>query len=351
MGDPLRPLPGLIRLSRKLVSNIRQSIFFFAFGMNALGMALCALGVLTPVAGAIFHELASLAVMLNSMRLLWFENWNASRLGRACNQVSAYADRLGEFLSPTRIVFVLLDRWPAVCRLAAACLSLLWLTQNLVRIQPHEQGLVTRFGRFEQRLEPGLHWRWPPPLEDVTRAHVGWVRSLEIGYRTDRTAASEDIAMQKTVEWTDDHRRDGYRALPEESLVLTGDEVAVELTANLQFRIDDLYAYTYTTIDPETTLRAISENIIRGVAARARLDGLLTDNRQRIEREVRQRIRDDCREYGLGVDIVDFSFLEIHPPRSVVLAYRDVADAMEQQQQQINEAEAYYAARVIEAAG
>ena len=351
MGDPLRPLPGLIRLSRKLVSNIRQSIFFFAFGMNALGMALCALGVLTPVAGAIFHELASLAVMLNSMRLLWFENWNASRLGRACNQVSAYADRLGEFLSPTRIVFVLLDRWPAVCRLAVACLALLWLTQNLVRIQPHEQGLVTRFGRFEQRLEPGLHWRWPPPLEDVTRAHVGWVRSLEIGYRTDRTAASEDIAMQKTVEWTDDHRRDGYRALPEESLVLTGDEVAVELTANLQFRIDDLYAYTYTTIDPETTLRAISENIIRGVAARARLDGLLTDDRQRIEREVRQRIRDDCREYGLGVDIVDFSFLEIHPPRSVVLAYRDVADAMEQQQQQINEAEAYYAARVIEAAG
>ena len=351
MGDPLRPLPGLLRLSRKLVRNIRQSIFLFAFGMNAVGIALCALGVFTPVAGAVFHELASLAVMLNAMRLLWFENWDQSRLGRLLAQLTDWADRCSELLSPTRIVFRLIDDWRSVCRLAAAIAALFWLTQNLVRIEPHEQALVTRFGRYQELLQPGLHWRWPQPFETVRREQVRLVRIVPIGYRQDRAPAEVASDRPTTVEWTNEHRAEGYRPLAQESLVLTGDEVPVELTADVHYRIRDLKAYTFSAIDPETTLRALSENIVREIAAQVRLDGLLTDDRQRIERMVRQRIRDSTRQYALGVEVLDFTLLEIHPPRSVVPAYRDVADAMEQQQQQINEAEAYYAARVLEAAG
>ena len=73
MGDPLRPLPGLFRLSQALVRNIRQSILIFAVGMNAVGILLSSVGVLSPVLAAVFHELASLAVMLNATRLLAFE--------------------------------------------------------------------------------------------------------------------------------------------------------------------------------------------------------------------------------------------------------------------------------------
>ncbi len=84
MGSPLKPLPLLVRLSRETVRIIRQNIVVFAFGVNAAGVVITAwlwplLATddwwysLGPVAGVIYHQIGSLAVLLNSMRLLWFE--------------------------------------------------------------------------------------------------------------------------------------------------------------------------------------------------------------------------------------------------------------------------------------
>ena len=83
MGDPLRHLPLLLRLSRETVRVIRQNILIFAFGVNALGIVLTAwLWPLlapaawyesSPIVAVVYHQLGSLAVLLNAMRLLWFE--------------------------------------------------------------------------------------------------------------------------------------------------------------------------------------------------------------------------------------------------------------------------------------
>ena len=76
-------LPLLLRLSRETVRIIRQNILIFAFGVNAVGIILTAWlwPLLAPPAGtskrrsppSIYHQIGSLAVLLNSMRLLWFE--------------------------------------------------------------------------------------------------------------------------------------------------------------------------------------------------------------------------------------------------------------------------------------
>src|SRR5260370_11137474 len=73
MGDPLRSLPLLVRLSRETVRIIRQNIFVFAFGVNAVGIIVTAwLWPLfappgwyeqSPLAAVIFHQLVSLAVL------------------------------------------------------------------------------------------------------------------------------------------------------------------------------------------------------------------------------------------------------------------------------------------------
>src|SRR5262249_52389960 len=88
MGEPLQPLPLLVRLARETVRIIRQNIVFFAFGVNAVGIVLTAWlwPVLlpaawyeqSPVAAVIYHQLGSLLVLLNSMRLLWFEKPSTS---------------------------------------------------------------------------------------------------------------------------------------------------------------------------------------------------------------------------------------------------------------------------------
>ncbi|MFO0929781.1 MAG: hypothetical protein U0736_22615 [Gemmataceae bacterium] len=72
-------MPFLIRLSRETVRIIRQNIFVFAFGVNLVGIALTAwLWPLLappawyetgPIAAVIYHQLGSLLVLLNSMRV------------------------------------------------------------------------------------------------------------------------------------------------------------------------------------------------------------------------------------------------------------------------------------------
>ncbi len=78
LGDPLRNLPDLIRLSRATVSIIRQNILIFAFGLNAVAIGSAMLGWLGPVPAAILHQAGSFLVLLNAMRLLVFGDWHRS---------------------------------------------------------------------------------------------------------------------------------------------------------------------------------------------------------------------------------------------------------------------------------
>src|SRR5262249_4802389 len=88
MGAPLKPLPLLLRLSRESVRIIRQNILIFAFGVNAVGILVTAWlwplfapakwQLESPIVAVIYHQLGSLAVLINSMRLLWFERSTTS---------------------------------------------------------------------------------------------------------------------------------------------------------------------------------------------------------------------------------------------------------------------------------
>ena len=103
MGDPLSPLPGLVRLARQTVRIIHQNIVVFAFGVNLAGIVLtgwmmptwsAAWAARSPVAAAVFHQLGSFLVLLNAMRLLWFERWQGGLLGRWESAAAARLERL-----------------------------------------------------------------------------------------------------------------------------------------------------------------------------------------------------------------------------------------------------------------
>jgi P-type Cu+ transporter len=351
MGDPLRPLPGLVRLSHALVRNIRESIYLFAFAANAIGMLLCGIGILSPVGGAVFHEFASLAVMLNATRLLWFERWGETGLGRFWRLFNIFVEWLTEALSPTRWVFRFLNNWSVVLGLTVPALVFAWLLSGIVMIRENERAIVTRFGRAEGELSPGLYWRYPAPFERVFREPVGRLRTVQIGFRSaeNRPLRQPDVLLP--VEWTSEHNEIGFESRPEESLVLTGDEVLVEMTAEVQWRVANLRQYLFDAARPVDTLRTITESVVRETAAREPLDGILTDRRRTIEEECLDSLRARLKQQPLGIEAVDLTLLEVHPPREVVAAYRDVADALEEREQRVNEAEAYYAAKLLGMAG
>ncbi len=351
MGDPLRPLPGLLRLSRQLVLVIRQSIFVFAFGMNAAGMLLGSLGWINPAVAAVFHEISSLAVMLNAMRLLWFERWDETRLGRFSNGAANFVEWMVERLSPTRLVFGFLDHWPTLVRTTAAVLGLWWCCSGILLLSEDEQAVVTRLGRYETTLTAGWHWRWPCGLESVRRERVAEVRAVQIGFRSAPTPLKYDGVFRAPVEWMSEHADTDYEPVAPESFTLTGEEVPIEMTGEVQFRIGDLRRFAFAASRPDDTLRAVTESVLREIAATESLDSLLTNRRREIEARCLVRIRELMTSYEIGIEVLDLNLLDIHPPQQVVPAYRQVADALEQREQFINEAEGYYARKVLSAAG
>ncbi|MBI5761074.1 MAG: cation-translocating P-type ATPase family protein [Planctomycetales bacterium] len=368
LGDPLAPLPGLRRLAQQTVRVIQQSIVVFAFGMNALGVILCAWGVLNPVGGAIFHEFSSVAVMLNALRLLWFEGWNETNFGRLTGRLAGWSEWLAEMFSPSRLVYLLLDHWRTGLRLGMAAAGVFWFSSNFLLLTEDEQALVLRCGRYETTLSAGLHLRWPAPFETVFRERMDRVRSVAIGFR--RLDASldggrdfrslpdfgslktrDDLDSPDVIEWQTQHQSGEFVAVPVESLLLTGDELAVELTADVQYRIRDLSRFVLQSSQPEAVLRATTESVLRHIATRTAIENILTSDRVVIEQQSRREVQAAVDTYQLGVEILDVSLLDVHPPIDVVPAYRDVANALEEQEQAINLAQAEYSRLVLSAAG
>ncbi len=355
LGDPLRPLPDLLRLSRALVQNIWQSILFFAFGLNGLGVLACSCGWLSPVGGALFHEVASLAVMANAMRLLWFDGWSGTQATRVSNALLRAADWFAEAASPSRWVFWLIERWHLGVKLGTATFVAVWFLSGVVVLNENEQALVTRCGRYEAMLKAGPHWRWPWPLERVLRESIDRVRSVGIGVRGkvpgDRQQESrktktvlnpQGLFEPGIVEWTSSHGEREAEVLDGESLMLTADEVPVDLSAEVQYRVRDLKQFTFGgTQRTDDVLRAAAESVLRDLAASASLDELLTDRRAILERRSLTQLRQRVEGYALGIEIVDLQWLDVHPPKAVVPAYRLVADALEDRELLVNEADAY----------
>jgi membrane protease subunit HflK len=166
-----------------------------------------------------------------------------------------------------------------------------------------------------------------------------------IGFRTSDVPPSRkqtDALGPGIVEWTSSHEDRESGASADESLLLTADEVPVELTAEVTYRIRDLKQYTFGgTRRPESVLRAAAESVLRDLAAQSSLDQLLTDRRAALERKSLVWLQERIDTYGLGVQVLDLQWLDVHPPKGVVPAYRQVADALEERELLINEADAY----------
>jgi Cu+-exporting ATPase len=350
LGDPLRVLPDLVSLARGTVAIIRQNIIGFAFGLNAVAMLSATFGILGPVAAAILHQAGSFLVLLNSMRLLAFGDWAELPPIRQLRDLRDRIAGLDDRVDLLKAWVWASSRWRAIIAAACGVLLLAYGTSGWRIIEAGEVGVLQRFGRYHGVLAPGLHLRWPYPVERVTVALPERVRGLEIGFKAARSVEAGSRG------WEARHERVDGDPSEDAALVLTGDGRYVELTATLQYTIDrddpqSFRRFVFELCDAESALRLLTESAVREVMSRRELLDLLTVGRRDAEDAATVLMRQRVSQYRFGVAVRRVAFLDIHPPLEVLDAYRDVSRSQSDRERRVNEANAHREEVLAEAGG
>ena len=187
-------------------------------------------------------------------------------------------------------------------------------------------GVLLRFGRFHDIVQPGLVFKLPLGIDDVILVPVQRQNKLEFGFSTEGGTNTDQLSNEPQAEET----------------MVTGDLNMALVEWVVQYRIEDPKEYLFHVRSPGQTLRDASESAMREVVGDRTVDEVLTIGRQEIENEALQRMRDLSKHYGLGISVMQVQLKDVHPPRNVQASFNEVNQAQQEKEQAINVANGEY---------
>lgn len=200
----------------------------------------------------------------------------------------------------------------------------LWIVfTSTYRVDAQERGVITRFGRYIETTGPGLHLKFPDPIDKVVKPKVEQVSTIDIGSAEGGT----------------------------ENLMLTGDQNIIDIAYTVRWKIRSAEKYLFQIADPEQTIREVAESAMRSEIARASLNNAIGPQRAQIAEQVRARIAETLDSYNAGIDIVGVDIKQADPPAAVDAAFKDVSAAQQNAQGYINQARAYAQTLIAQAQG
>ncbi|MCG3154186.1 MAG: Modulator of FtsH protease HflK [bacterium] len=213
-------------------------------------------------------------------------------------------------------------RWIAIGAVVA------WfLLSSFYTVDADEVGVIQRFGKYVETMQPGLHMKIPFGIETVKKVKVQRVLKEEFGYRT------QEPGVRSTYDQGD---------FSSESLMLTGDLSCALVEWIVQYRIKDPKAYLFHVRDITGTIRDLTQSAMRQVVGDHSVDEVIITNRQEISLEVRDLLQQLLDHTETGVDIVTVNLQDVNPPGPVQPAFNAVNEAKQERERIINEAlEAY----------
>ncbi|MFR0691004.1 FtsH protease activity modulator HflK [Enterobacterales bacterium AE_CKDN230030158-1A_HGKHYDSX7] len=196
-----------------------------------------------------------------------------------------------------------------------AILAVLWLYNAIYVVDEQEQAVILRFGQYHETVGPGLNIYFPPIdkkfQENVTRE----------------------------------------RAYSKQGQMLTEDENIVEVPLTVQYKVSNLKDFVLNVDQPEVSLQHATESALRHVAGSTTMDKILTEGREQMATEVRDRLQRFLDTYKTGITVTQVNIQSAAAPREVQEAFDDVIRAREDEQREKNQAEAYANGVVPEARG
>jgi modulator of FtsH protease HflK len=238
-------------------------------------------------------------------------------------------------------------------------LGVLFLSTTFTIVEPYEQGLLERFGRPVERrpvLEPGLHFKWPWPIDQVHTYNSRHVQRFIVGVIPD-----PDLEEEMTVLWTRPHYAEEFdmlvasREQAERAERIPGEQPVpanlVAVSIPVQYQITDLPAWAYHHENAGALLEAIANREVVRYLVNTDFEVLMSTGRLEAANELQERIQRGANQANLGADILFVGLKGIHPPigtrdAPVAAAFEEVVGATHRKQTNILAALAYEAQRI-----
>ena len=216
-------------------------------------------------------------------------------------------------------------------KLILGALLLLWLASGFYQVQPSEQGVVLRFGKYVDTTDSGLHYHLPYPIENVIKVNVTQERSINLGV-TENTSQSRYM--------TNNHSSVALNSFTE-SHMLTGDENIVDINLTVVWKIKNAKDYLFNVRSPDVTVRVAAQSVLREIVGQSEMQPIITGDRGKVEDETKAELQKLMDDFGAGIVIVRVKLQKADPPKQVVDAFNEVQRAKADQERFKNEAEAY----------
>ena len=196
-----------------------------------------------------------------------------------------------------------------------------WFNSGIYMVQPDEQGVVLRFGRWIETTIPGLHYHLPYPFDTVLFPKVTQVNQLQLGSGPASVSSGQDDARDRQM--------------------LTGDENIVEAGCAVLWRIKDAGQFLFKIQGAEAALKMSAESALREVIGRTPIQAAMSDKRQQIADQTRDLLQSLLDRQNSGILVTQVQLQRVDPPSAVIDAFNDVQRARADQERARNEAEAY----------
>jgi HflK protein len=256
--------------------------------------------------------------------------------------------------------------WLTARRVALAALGatvLLYLGSGLFTVQPGEAGIKSRFGRiFGPEVSPGLHYRFPWPIETHRIVPKQRIQRIEFGFRSSTGSQPRKMSKERLTlaGWnsptpsaveTDGTFFQKDVSPEDEAFHLTADGNLINVKSALQYHVQDTLAYALNVADPQALVRSATLAAIRDVIVTNSIDAIYTVSRDEIEESVIRRVQADLDAARSGMAVLSYRLLYVHAPDEVHDAFRDVASAQEDKLRTINRANIFAVEDVNQAKG
>ena len=213
---------------------------------------------------------------------------------------------------------------PMILIVAGVILLLILVLNSVYSLNSGEEAVITRFGRhINTEKTAGLKIKIP----FVDAAHI------------------VNVAGVRRMDFGSQLINGFYIDIPEEALMLTGEESRVNGLVNadwvIQYRISNSYNYLFKVDNPEKTLHSVTQAAYRRVVAAYPLDAILTDRKDDMQREILRDLQEICNKYEMGIEITAIQLQDASPPDEVRDAFLDVTRSLEDKIAKTNEAERY----------